>query len=232
MRRCRHLTSPSEILVVDDQVATLASLLSVVRTPGYPCTTVLEFSEAIARLQAASYDLLLVGVPVDGEKGLAFMERVRTAQPSLGVVVVDSVDAVAAEDIARLDVVVIRLPGDLARLREILVTGIPGERRHRRWNRKRVAGGFGAKIGNASARVMDISYGGFRLEMSVPPDPTQAIDMSLLPFGFVVNAQVVWVNRAEPAGPWNCGAALSRLDPTIERAWRVVVDALPEPAQH
>ncbi len=52
--------------------------------------------------------------------------------------------------------------------------------------------------------------------------------MDLLPFGFTVNADLVWVSRHEPTGSWNCGAALSELDPNIERAWRTVVDALPE----
>ena len=225
------MASPSEILVVDDHVASLASLLSILRSPGYRSTTALDFSDALARLHESSYDLLLVGVPLDGESGLEFIRRARAARPGVGVVVInDPVDAAAADELARLDAVVIKLPGDLIRLSEILVTGVAAGRRQRRWNRKRVAGGFGAKIGNASARVLDISYGGFRLEMSVPPDPTQAIDMNLLPFGFVVNAQLVWVNRSEPSGPWNCGAALSQLDPAIERAWRVVVDALPDPA--
>ena len=227
------MASPSEILIVDDHVASLASLLSVLRTPGYRCTTALDFSDALARLHESSYDLLLVGVPLDGERGLEFIRRARAERPGVGVVVInDSVDADAADEITRLDAVLIKLPNDLIRLSEILVGGIPAARRQRRWNRKRVAGGFGAKIGNASARVMDISYGGFRLEMSVPPDPSQSIDMNLLPFGFAVNAQLVWVNRAEPSGPWYCGAALSPLDPAIERAWRVVVDALPDPAQH
>ena len=227
------MASPSEILVVDDRVASLASLLSVLRSPGYRCTSALDFPDALARMQASRYDLLIVGIPLDHETGLGFLRQVREASPDLGIVVInDSVDPDTADEISRLDAVIIRLPADLLRLSEILVAGVPGGRKQRRWNRKRVAGGFGAKIGNASARVMDVSYGGFRLEMSVPPDPTQAIDMNLLPFGFVVNAQLVWVNRNEPAGPWYCGAALSPLDPAIERAWRVVVDALPDSAQN
>lgn len=226
------MANPSEILVVDDVGASLTSLLGVLRTPGYRCTTAFDFADALTRLKESSYDLLLIGAPIDADKGLEFIRRARAARPGVGVVVInDSVDAAVADEIARLDAVLIKLPGDLIRLSEILAGGVTGVRRQRRWSRKRVAGGFGAKIGNASARVMDISYGGFRLEMSVPPDPSQAIDMNLLPFGFVVNAQLVWVNRAEPSGPWNCGAALSPLDPAIERAWRVVVDALPDPAQ-
>ena len=103
-------------------------------------------------------------------------------------------------------------------------------RRQRRWNRKHVAGGFGAQFAGAAAKIVDVSYGGFRLEMSSPPDPSKSssINMDLLPFGFTVNADLVWVSRHEPTGSWNCGAALSELDPTIERAWRMVVDALPE----
>ena len=227
------MATPSEILVVDDDVASLASLLSVLRTPGYRCTSASDVTGALRLLQASTYDLLIIGIPVDDESGLGLVRLARETQPDLAIIVInDSVEPAAEKEIARLDAVLIRLPADLLRLSEILIEGMPSRRRQRRWGRKRVAGGFGAKIGNASARVMDISYGGFRLEMSVPPDPSQAIDMNLLPLGFVVNAQLVWVNRSEPTGPWNCGAALSELDPAIERAWRVVVDALPESTQH
>jgi CheY-like chemotaxis protein len=227
------LAIPSRILVVDDDVASLSSLLGVLRTPGYRCTSAADGARALELLQASSFDLLITGIPLDDESGLDLIRRAREAQPDLAIIVVnESVEPAAAQELSRLDAVLIRLPADLIRLSEILIAGVPSGRKQRRWNRKRVSGGFGAKIGNSSAKVVDISYGGFRLEMSVPPSPSQAIDMNLLPFGFVVNAQVVWVNRNEPAGPWNCGAVLSQLDPAIERAWRVVVDALPDTAQH
>ena len=176
---------------------------------------------------------MIVGLSVDDERGLALIRTARETQPDLAIIVInDAVEPATEKEVSQLDAVLIRLPTDLLRLSEILIAGMPSRRTQRKWNRKRVTGGFGAKIGNASARVMDISYGGFRLEMSVPPGPSQAIDMNLLPFGFVVNAQLVWVNRSEPMGPWICGAALSELDPVIERAWRVVVDALPDSPQH
>jgi CheY-like chemotaxis protein len=227
------LATPSEILVVDDAVASVAGLLGVLRTPGYKCTSAFDFPDALALVRTSPYDLLIVGIPLEDEIGLGFVRAARDAQPDLAIIVInDSIELAPAQELLRLDAVLIRLPDDLLRLSEILKTGIPRGRTPRKWNRKRVAGGFGAKIGNASARVVDVSYGGFRLEMSVPPAPSQAIDMNLLPFGFVVNAQLIWVNRSDPAGPWNCGAALSALDPAIERAWRVVVDALPDSTQH
>jgi CheY-like chemotaxis protein len=227
------LAIPSEILVVDDDVASLAGLLSVLRTPGYRCTSAPDAAGALSLLHASAYDLMIVGLSVDDERGLALIRTARETQPDLAIIVInDSVEPATGKEVSQLDAVLIRLRTDLLRLSEILIASMPSRRRQRRWNRKRVTGGFGAKIGNASARVMDISYGGFRLEMSIPPGPSQAIDMNLLPFGFAVNAQLVWVNRSEPTGPWNCGAALSELDPAIERAWRVVVDALPDSTQH
>lgn len=227
------MATPSEILVVDDDVASLANLLSVMRTPEYRCTSAPDATGALAVLRASAYDLMIVGIPVDDERGLALIRTARETQPDLAIIVInDSVEPATEKEVSQLDALLIRLPTDLLRLSEVIIADLPSRRRQRRWNRKRVTGGFGAKIGNTSARVMDISYGGFRLEMSAPPDPSQPIDMNLLPFGFVVNAQLVWVNRSGPTGPWNCGAALSDLDPAIERAWRVVVDALPDSTQH
>lgn len=60
------------------------------------------------------------------------------------------------------------------------------------------------------------------------PSHPPRINMDVLPFGFTVNAELKWITRNEPTGSWNCGASLADLDSNVERAWRVVVDALPE----
>ena len=94
-----------------------------------------------------------------------------------------------------------------------------------------MAGGFGAQIGGVPAKVLEMSYGGLRLELSMPPEkqPPPSIKVSLTSFGLSVNADVMWTSLVDPSGTWMCGAALLETDPQTNRAWRGVVDTLPQP---
>jgi len=132
--------------------------------------------------------------------------------------------------IEHLNTTYMRKPLDVTRLKKILAEGVASGRRQRRWNRKAVSGGFRANLDGTPAKIVDISYGGCRLEMSAPLTPSHSprVRMKLEPFGFTVNAEVKWITRNDPTGSWNCGAAVAEMDSGIERAWRGVVDALPE----
>lgn len=225
------MVTPSEILVVDDDVPSLAGLLSLLRNLGYRSTGAADVEGGSALLDAFPFDVLITDIRLHGESGVKLIRRAREVQPAITVIAISGVpDLVVEQEVAKLDAIFMRKPLDVRQLRDILAEKVTSGRRQRRWNRKHVAGGFGAQFAGATAKIVDVSYGGFRLEMSSPPDPSKSssINMDLLPFGFTVNADLVWVSRHEPTGSWNCGAALSELDPTIERAWRVVVDALPE----
>lgn len=225
------MVTPSEILVVDDDAPSLAGLLSLLRNLGYRSTGAANVEGAIALLDAFPFDVLIADVHLHGEGGFKMIRRAREVQPAITVIATsDLPDPAVEQEVAKLDAIFMLKPLDVRELRDILAEKVTSGRRQRRWNRKHVAGGFGAQFAGAAARIVDVSYGGFRLEMSSPPDPSKSsgINMDLLPFGFTVNADLVWVSRHEPTGSWNCGAALAELDPNIERAWRTVVDALPE----
>lgn len=225
------MSTPSEILVVDDDVAGLTGLLSLLRNLGYRTTGAADVVGGSALLDAFPFDMLITDIRLHGESGLELIRRAREVRPAIAIVGITAYpDRAIEEQIEQLNATYMRKPVDLARLREILEEGVAGGRRQRRWNRKAVAGGFHASLDGTPARIIDISYGGCRLEMSAPPDPSHPphVNMNLLPFGFTVQAELKWIARNEPTGSWNCGAAVLEMDSSIERAWRVVVDALPE----
>lgn len=225
------MSTPSEILVVDDDVSSMTGLLSLLRNLGYRTTGAADVVGGCALLEAFPFDMLITDIRLHGESGLKLIRRARELRPAIAVVAISGyADPAVEKEIERLNATYMRKPLDLARLREILADGVASGRRQRRWNRKPVAGGFHASLDGTPARIIDISYGGCRLEMSEPPDPSHRprMHMDLLPFGFTVSAELKWITRNEPTGSWNCGAAVSEMDASIERAWRVVVDALPE----
>jgi CheY-like chemotaxis protein len=225
------MSIPSGILVVDDDAASLRELLTLLRNLGYRATGAADVPGACALLDAFAFSLLITDVRLHRDSGLKLIRRAREVQPAMAIIAITGFpDAAVEKEIARFGAVYMRKPLDLRRLREILAEKVTAGRKQRRWQRKHVAGGFRATVCGASARIVDMSYGGFRLEMAQPPETVRAprIDVDLLPFGFKVNAELVWMNRNEPTGAWSCGAALSELESSIARAWRGVVDALPE----
>jgi CheY-like chemotaxis protein len=227
------MSTPSEILVVDADVSSLTGLLSLLRNLGYRATGAADVFDACALLEAFPFDMLIADTRLHDESSrvLKLIKRARELRPAIAIVAVSTFPDPAEErEIRQRTATYMRKPLDLARLREILEESVASGRRQRRWNRKPVTGGFDARLDGTPARIVDISYGGCRLEMSALPDPSHPprMHMNLLPFGFTVNAELKWISRSGPAGPWNCGAAISDMDSSVERAWRVVVDALPE----
>lgn len=92
----------------------------------------------------------------------------------------------------------------------------------RAWPRIALATGMRAEAGNIAARITDLSYGGFRMEL--PPDESlsRPFVLTLAHAGVAIAARPVWSRRG-PRGV-ECGAALPGADsPALER-WRALVD--------
>jgi len=225
------MDTSSGILVVDDDVATLRGLLELLRNSGYRATGAADLDAAIHLVQAISFDLLIVDIRLRAESGLNLIRLAREEQPAVAIVALTGFpDADVEREVTRLGGTYSLKPVDPQRLLAIVGEKVSGPGKQRRWLRKRVAGGFRARMGNTPAKVVDMSYGGFRLEMSAPPErePPPSIELNLMSFGLFVNAEVVWTSRLESSGGWACGASLSDTDPTTARAWRGVVDTLPK----
>jgi CheY-like chemotaxis protein len=225
------MNTPSEILVVDDNVSALSGLLSLLRNLGYRTTGAADLFGACALLDAFPFNMLITDIRLHGESGIKLIRHARRVRPAIAIIAMTgSPDPDIENTISQLNAIYMRKPIDVPRLREILAERVASGRKQRRWNRKHVIGGFEAKLGGSPAKIMDISYGGCRLETSTPPDPSHPprINVDVLPFGFTINAELKWITRNEPTGAWSCGASIANQDSSVERAWRGVVDALPE----
>ena len=63
---------------------------------------------------------------------------------------------------------------DLPPFLSIVAEKVSDLSRRRRWARKNILGGFAASVAGHKAKVVDMSYGGFRLEMPAPLDDAAA----------------------------------------------------------
>jgi hypothetical protein len=95
----------------------------------------------------------------------------------------------------------------------------------RRWPRK--PAGLPATVSQASARVVDLSYGGLRLELAgSPADFTEPVDVALPTLGLSIKAVLRWAKPIEAEGTWWCGAEVAPGDSEAQQTLRGVVDSL------
>jgi DNA-binding response OmpR family regulator len=219
----------SGILVIDHDSVALKGLLELLRNAGFTATGATSFESGRRLLDAIPFDVLVVDVHLHERSGMTLVRMVREAHPAMAVLVLTAApDPDEQDDAQRLGADYLQKPLDAERLLALVAEKVSSASRQRRWPRKRIAGGFGASVENAPGKVVDMSYGGFRFQMAAPPEsqPPASIQLKLLPFGLSIAAELVWTNTA---GDWTCGAAVSETDWDVARAWRIVVDALPEP---
>ena len=227
----RPSDTPWGILVVEDDLGTLRPLLELLRSTGYSAAGALNFDTASGLVRAIPFDLMIAGVKPGADSSLDLIRLAREQQPGMAVIAMTATPDPAVErECTRLGATCLLRPVELPPFLSIVAEKVSDLSRRRRWARKNIIGGFDASVAGHKAKVVDMSYGGFRLEMPVPLDttPPAPVEVTLLSFGLSVNATVVWSRNFNDPGPWMSGAALRDTDESTARAWRVVVDALPD----
>src|ERR1043165_7210266 len=141
------MSGPSRVLVADDQSDVLEALRWLLVGEGYDAQFVTTVDDVMARLQAESFDLLLMDlnysrVTTSGREGLALIPRVRQHDPGLPIVVMTgwgSVD-IAVEAMRLGAKSFVQKPWDDAALREIvereIAEGLAARRQDRKQHRE------------------------------------------------------------------------------------------------
>ena len=148
--------------------------------------------------------MLITDIRLKADGGLRLIRLARAGQPAMAVVALASFpDPDVEAEVNRLGATYSLKPMDPQRLLAIVAERVSGPGRERRWIRKRVAGGIRARIGGVRAKVLDMSYGGLKLEISMPPEkePPPSIEVSLMSFGLSVSADVMWTTGSNHRAP-------------------------------
>jgi len=93
-------TSPIRVLVADDQVDILDAFRLLLSDEGYDVTAARSPGEALERLEATDFDLAILDLnytrdTTSGQEGFDLMERIRSIDPTLPVLVVTAWSSVA-----------------------------------------------------------------------------------------------------------------------------------------
>ena len=193
---------------------------------GFSTESIATFEDARRRLTATSPDVLVTDVRLGEFNGLHLAIVGRERRPALVAIVIGPTDAVLAKVAEHHGAIFLNEPVTEEEL-VAQVTLLQEIGRHRRWPRKHVAEMVNVEFGEAPARIVDLSYGGMRLEVADAdanvPELGSGLRVSLPAFGVSIDTALIWVGRA-PSGRLLCGAAVDRMNPKVTNAWRLVVD--------
>ena len=196
---------------------------------GYRVAAVSMFEQATSQLSLDCPDLLITALRLKAFNGLHLLLRARADHADLPVIITGHITDLTS-DITRYSATFVREPVEpallLTAVSELLTGREPRDPSGvRRWPRKPV--GLQATIDETSACVVELSYGGLRLEMMESPrDAHATLDIRLPTLGLSVTAVPRWSKPAEDSGSWWCGAEITPAGSDAAHAWRWMVDSL------
>jgi DNA-binding response OmpR family regulator len=217
------------ILLVDCDLIAPAAAEQALAKAGYRVAVVSTFEQATRQLELDWPDLLITAIRLRAFNGLHLLLRARADRGDLPVIITGhSTDFTS--DITRYGAHFVSDPLDCVILLGTVAELLAGRAPHdpnsdRLWPRK--PAGLPATIRDASARVVELSYGGLRLEMTESPGEALApLEIRLPTLGLSVKAMPRWSKPAEDGASWWCGAEIAPVGSDDAYAWRWIVDSL------
>jgi DNA-binding response OmpR family regulator len=218
---------PFRILVLDDDEQALSGIVELLRDAGHHVTGAATYDAAKRLLAVSPFDLLISDVRLRSFNGLHLVMQTRTDHPEMAVIIITGYDDPMIElEAHRYRAELVRKPIRPVEFQAKVSSVLASVRRQRRWPRKRVVGGFRVTIGGKPAAVVDVSYGGLRLEL---PDNTplpSAFDVEVSGIGLHLEVESVWIQAASSTTGSVCGATLTAEHTPSARTWRAIVDRL------
>lgn len=215
----------AQILVVAMRADT-SPVMTLLKDSGHEVLFAPGFEPAIRKLDDIAPDLMVTDVRLGGFNGLHLVIRSQSTRPKMRSILLDRThDPVVAQDAAQHGASYIGGPVSTQVLSDEITKVLNETGPQRRWPRKQPIKGLVFHVARRSARVVDISYGGIRLEL--PPAETipAKFRMNIPGFEGVFRAKPVW-SRYTPVGSISCGAELLEANPQIVAQWRQLVDTI------
>jgi DNA-binding response OmpR family regulator len=187
------------------------------------------FEQATHQIALDCPDLLVTAIRLGAFNGLHLLLRLRAEHEEVPVIVMGH-PSDATRDISRYDGCFVPTPLDSAALVSTVSQLLAGReprdpRNERRWPRK--VAGLQATVHDLDARVVELSYGGLRLEMrEAPEEEPGPVDIRFPSLGLSVTAVLRWSKPLECGEAWCCGAEIAIPGTDETGTWRWIVDSL------
>jgi DNA-binding response OmpR family regulator len=225
-------------LIVDPSPVHLGVTRRVLAETGFDVTLVSTFEDAKRRLSTGQpLSLLITDVRLGPYNGFHLALRARAMHPNICIIIADQSRDAALEREARglgaTYLVKPIAPEQLTRLVAEMFGPSGSAAGTRRWARINLTHSIPAAIGEIAGRVLDVSYGGVRLQLprarmrdELPP----VVELVLPDNGVTVTIHPVWAKDEGEDSDWLCGGALVDTDLRSVHEWRRFVDSYAESA--
>ena len=215
------------ILVLDDDENALSGIVELLCDAEYHVTGATTYEAAQHLLAAQSYDLFITDVRLRGYNGLNLVMKSRTDCPDMAVIIISGYEEPLMElEASRYQAVFVGKPLSPSVFLQTVAESLSGVRRERRWPRKRVVGGFRVTAAGKPAAVVDVSYGGLRLQVPKGTELTNSFPVELAGIGLQFDVQAVWSCPSDNSNYTLCGAAIETNQSAAANTWRANVDRL------
>lgn len=222
------------VLLVDAHPVQLGATQRVLTEGGFDVTVVSTFEDAKRRLSTGQpLALLITDVRLGPYNGFHLALRARAIHPRICIIIADQARDMALEREARgLGATYIVKPISAEQLTTLVAEMLgpaPGASGSRRWARINLAEAVPASIGDMSGHLLDMSYGGVRLQLpqAVTCDDRlpSTLDLVLPKNGVAVTIHPVWAKTTDENRGWLCGGELIDRDLQSVHEWRRFVDS-------
>jgi CheY-like chemotaxis protein len=217
---------PYKILVLDDDDAALEGIAEMLRDMGYAVRPATTYEDAKQCLSSEPFDLLITDIRLRGYNGLNLVRQAYRDRPEMGLIIISGYEETMMEvEAGRYGAEFVRKPIKPIEFLKTVARCLGDVRRQRRWPRKRVVGGFRVTANGRPAAVVDVCYGGLRLEVPDGGRLPQTFDVEISGIGLQLPVENVW-SHPEADGAVMCGATLVADGTPAARTWRAIVDRL------
>jgi len=221
------VAAAARILVADLDRKVLEWVHSVLTSAGYTTILTTSFDEARVAMTSRSPDVLLVDVRLGAFNGLQLVSEAPAGMPCIVMTGFSDDAEVEALHLGSHYVVKPMDPeGLIATIRQAVANAerrmAIGSRRH--WHRKTLAGGMYGTVDGSTTRILDVSYGGMRLEFDRWQRLPQSFTVKLNDPAVSINLMSVWKQQSDEHIV--CGAVLSTGNSGAVNDWVSLVDRL------
>src|SRR5947207_4291956 len=157
------------ILVVEDDEASRVGLLVLLADAGYRALGAGTLKEARRLLEEEHPDFVIVDVRLDGDNGLQLLAM--ASRPVRAIAMTGFSDSILQDEARQLGASFMVKPiapkaliESIQRALSSTTTDVPYAGA-RRWPRRQLTGPVAARVEQAAARIIDVGYGGVRLEV-------------------------------------------------------------------
>ena len=172
-------------------------------------------------------DLVIAGSRIGSLSGLQFIVSCRARRPELtGILLATDRNQVPEMEAWRHGITPIILPLDAEHFLMTVAEKLAAIRRRQRWPRKRVQADVPVEVSGTPGRLLDVSYGGLRLEMAGESYDLRARVQIDIPLASLrVNGELVWSARGRDGANCLCGISIIGEQHPVP-IWREFVDNL------